>query len=391
MAVGPPAPNLAVSRAVASDVPGVVAPVSRPGASRLVFALGIAPLVLLAVVSIVTFVDGLNPGSIGFDFRGAYLSAAHAILNGESPYPPVEGPALASQTAYVYPPLLAYLAVPFTVLPESVAAILAVLGVGALLVGTLVVLQVRDWRCYAAMLLWAPTTNAMHMASASALVAFAAALAWRYRSTTWPLAASIGLATATKVILWPLLVWTLATRRVRPAAYALLIGGGATFVAWAGLGFAGLQSYPAMLRRLADLEAAESYSVVGALTSLGFGEGVSRIAAVLLGLALLACCAVLGRRGEDLRSFALALAASLALTPIVWLHYLVLLLVPLAIARPRFSAIWLVPLLLWLTPLNGNGESIQPFLPALVVAAVIAVVLAGGDSKQPRSSTAVAQ
>ena len=100
---------------------------------------------------------------------------------------------------------------------------------------------------------------------------------------------------------------------------------------------------------------------------------------------------MLGRRGEDLRSFTLALAASLALTPIVWLHYLVLLLVPLAIARPRFSAIWLVPLLLWLTPLNGNGESIQPFLPALVVAAVIAVVLAGGDSKQPRSSTAVVQ
>ena len=75
----------------------------------------------------------------------------------------------------------------------------------------------------------------------------------------------------------------------------------------------------------------------------------------------------------------------------MWLHYLVLLLVPLAIARPRFSAIWLVPLLLWLTPLNGNGESIQPFLPALVVAAVIAVVLTGGDSKQPRSPTAVAR
>ena len=93
-----------------------------PRIGRLAFALGIAPLVVLALVSIVTFVDGLNTGSIGFDFRGAYLSAAHAILDGESPYPPVEGPALASQTAYVYPPLLAYLVVPFTVLPEAVAS-----------------------------------------------------------------------------------------------------------------------------------------------------------------------------------------------------------------------------------------------------------------------------
>jgi len=358
-------------------------------AGRLAFGLGIAPLVLLAVVSMATFVDGLNPGSIGFDFRGAYLSAAHAIVDGESPYPPVEGPALASQTAYVYPPLLAYLVIPFTILPESVAAILAVLGVAALLAATLVVLRVSDWRCYAAVLLWAPTTNALHMASASALVAFAAALAWRYRSTTWPLAASLGFGVAAKVILWPLLVWTFATRRLRATAYALLIGGVSTLVAWAGLGFAGLESYPAMLRRLADLEAGESYSVVGAMTSVGFGDGAARLLAVLIGLTLLVGCVVLARRGDDLRSFTLALAASLALTPIVWLHYLVLLLVPLAIARPRFSAIWLVPLLLWLTPLNGNGESIQPFLPALVVAAVLAVVLTGESPKEARPSTAV--
>ena len=384
-----------MSGAVASGAPGppgVATPVTPPRAGRLVLALGVAPLVLLAVVSIVTFVDGLNPGSVGFDFRGAYLSAAHAILDEESPYPPVEGPALASQTGYVYPPLLAYLVVPFTVLPETVAAILAVLCVAALLAATLVVLRVRDWRCYAAVLLWAPTTNALHMASASAVIAFAAALAWRYRSTTWPLAASIGLAAAIKVILWPLLVWTLATRRLRPTAYALLIGGGVTLVAWAGLGFAGLERYPAMLRRLADLEAGDSYSLVGAMSTLGFGDGAARLVAVLFGVVLLAGCVVFGRRGDDLRSFTLALAASLALTPIVWLHYLVLLLVPLAIARPRYSAIWLVPLLLWLTPLNGNGESIQPFLPALVVAAVIAVVLTGSDAKHaPPPPTAVAR
>ena len=383
-----------MSRAVAPGAPsppGVVTQVTPPRVGLIALIVGSAPLVLLAVVSIVTFVDGLNPGSVGFDFRGAYLSGAHAILDGESPYPPVEGPALASQTGYVYPPLLAYLVVPFTFLPESVAAILAVLGVAALVAASLVVLRVRDWRCYAAVLLWAPTTNALHMASASALITFAAALAWRYRSTTWPLAASIGLGVATKVILWPLLVWTLATRRVRPTVYALLIGGGVTLVAWAGLGFAGLERYPAMVRRLAELEATDSYSLVGAMSALGLGDGAARLLAVLFGVALVAGCAVFGRRGDDLRSFTLALAASLALTPIVWLHYLVLLLVPLAIARPRFSAIWLVPLLLWLTPLNGNGESIQPFLPVLVVAAVIAVALTGNDPKRASPSAVEAR
>lgn len=372
-----------MSRAFASSP--AVAVSARP--PRVLYLLGLAPLVTLAVVSLVTFVDGLNPGSIGFDFRGAFLSAGHAIMDGESPYPPVEGPELASQTAYVYPPLLAYLVIPFTLVPESAAAVLAVLGVAALLGGALYVLGVRDVRCFAAVGLWAPTTNALHMASSSALLAFAAALAWRYRWTTWPLALSMGLAVATKLILWPLLVWTLATRRLRPTMYAVLVGAGVTFVAWVGLGFDGLERYPAMLRRLADLEAAESYSLVGAADALGLGDVAGRVVAVLVGVALIAGCVLAARRGDDFRSFTLALAAALALTPIVWLHYLVLLIVPLAVARPRFSAIWLLPLLLWLTPLNGNGEAIQPLLPLLVAAAVIAVVV---TDRSPRTSAETA-
>jgi hypothetical protein len=79
----------------------------------------------------------------------------------------------------------------------------------------------------------------------------------------------------------------------------------------------------------------------------------------------------------------------LAFSPIVWLHYLVLLLVPLAIARPRFSAVWLLPLLLWLTPLNGNGELIQPLLPALVAAAVIVLCLVQPETqREPRALVA---
>jgi hypothetical protein len=36
------------------------------------------------------------------------------------------------------------------------------------------------------------------------------------------------------------------------------------------------------------------------------------------------------------------LAAALVMTPILWLHYLVLLAVPIALARPRLSPLWLV-------------------------------------------------
>lgn len=350
-------------------------PVGPARAGRLAYALGIAPLVLLALISIVTFVDGLEPGSVGFDFRGAYLRAAEEIVSGESPYPPVEGFELASHNAYVYPPLLAFALVPFTVLPAGVAAALAVVGVALLLVATLWVLGVRDWRCYATAFLWAPTVNALHMGSSSALLALAAALAWRYRAAVWPSALAIGLGVATKLILWPLLVWTLATRRVRTTVLAVLAGSVVTLGLWAVIGFDGLTRYPAMLRRLAALEAEDSYSLVGAFAGVGLDGALARVLAIAVGIVVLAGCVLYARRGDDARSFALALAAGLAFSPIVWLHYFVLLLVPLAIARPRFSAVWLLPLLLWLTPLNGNGEAVQPLLPSLVAASVFAVAV----------------
>jgi alpha-1,2-mannosyltransferase len=346
-----------------------------PPVVRVAYLVGIVVVIALAVVSIVTFVEGLNPGAVAFDFRGAFLPAAHDVRGGESPYPPVEGPALASQTAYVYPPLLAYALIPFTIVSQTAAIVLAVIGVAVLLVATLAVLGVRDWRCYAAMFLWAPTVNELHTASASVLVTFAAALAWRYRATVVPLGITVGLGIATKVILWPLLVWTAATSRLRATGLAAVVGGGITLLLWSLLEFDGLERYPAMLRRLAELEAEESYSLLGAFAALGLGDVAARIFASAIGVALLAACIAFARRGDDFRSFTFAVAASLALTPIVWLHYLVLLLVPLAIARPRFSAVWLMPLLLFLTPLNGNGESIQPLLPALVAAAVITLIL----------------
>ena len=143
-----------------------------------------------------------------------------------------------------------------------------------------------------------------------------------------------------------------------------------------------------MLRRLAALEAEESYSLVGAAGALGVGDAAARVAALLIGSALVIAVVVFARRGDDFRSFTLALAAALAFTPIVWLHYLVLLLVPLAIARPRFSAVWLLPLLLWLTPLNGNGESIQPLLPALVAAIVVVLTLVEPE-REPGTDSAL--
>jgi hypothetical protein len=63
----------------------------------------------------------------------------------------------------------------------------------------------------------------------------------------------------------------------------------------------------------------------------------------------------------------LALAAALVLSPIVWRHFFVLLMVPLALSRPRFDAVWLIPIGLWVGDGTLNGA---PWQTASVLALV---------------------
>ena len=350
--------------------------------------LGVVPVVFVGFF----LVASLAHESLAYDFRHAYLPAAHAVLEGESPYPALDDPELAGETAYVYPPPLAYVLIPLTPLSENAASVIAAILAIELLVGTLLVLGIRDWRCYGAALLWAPTVNAVHVASSSLLLGFAAALAWRYRATVWPLAASIGLAIAVKLLLWPLLVWTLATRRLRASVWAAAIGCAVVLGSWSALGFEDLTRYPSLLRKLAELEAESSYSLVAVSATLGLGDVAARAVGIAAGVILVAAVVFYARRGDDFRAFTCGLAAALAFTPILWQHYLVLLLVPLAAARPRFSGIWLIPALLWLAPREDNGEGIQTLLPALVAAVLVALLLRSQPGTHPaRTSPAGAR
>ena len=46
----------------------------------------------------------------------------------------------------------------------------------------------------------------------------------------------------------------------------------------------------------------------------------------------------------------LAVALMLVASPLVWSHYFVLLLVPLALARPRLDAVWFAAVAMWICP-----------------------------------------
>jgi hypothetical protein len=328
---------------------------------------------------------GLDPP---YDFS-VFLSAAEAVRHGDSPYVDPSSVHAGGPAPYVYPPLLAVLVVPFTALPHelagsSVPGMVFSLLLVASIVGTLLVLGVRDWRCYPVALLYPPSLENVELGAIGPLLALLVALAWRYRDRVAAGGVAAGGAIVLKVFLWPLVLWLAATRRWRPAAIAVTVAAGLALLSWLAIGFAGIADYPALVRKLSDLEAESSYSAVADLRALGVPGAASQALTFVLGAVLLALAWRVARtdaRDGDRRSLTLVLAAALVLTPILWLHYLVLLVVPIALARPRLSGLWFAPLALTVFEIldwyrgwpDGEGRSLASV--ALVVALVFALAL----------------
>jgi hypothetical protein len=114
---------------------------------------------------------------------------------------------------------------------------------------------------------------------------------------------------------------------------------------------------------------------VGIAEEFGLEPLFGKALIVLAGVGLLVGCVLYARREDDARAFTCAVAATLAVSPIVWLHYLVALLVPMAILRPRFTWLWLLPVLLWISPKPGYAEGYETLGPAVVAAVVVVLLL----------------
>jgi alpha-1,2-mannosyltransferase len=298
-------------------------------------------------------------------FRGAARSALH----GTSPYPAADPSALVHNDRFVYPPITALLVSPLAALPDLAGRGLVLLFALACVPLALRLLGVRDWRCYGLALLTAPVLDTVSLGALSSAMLLGVAAAWRYRDRPSVAAPVTALTAVAKLFAWPLFVWLLATRRVRTAtaaagvAVVLLVGG------WAAIGFAGLRSYPHLLRVLSRVEAVESYSLVGLFRL----EGTAATALTALLVLVVVVAVVLAARGPDAdrRAFGVAVAGALLATPVLWLHYFVLLFVPIALTRPRLSALWFAPLAFWVTPLAHSDGSVWRACFALAVATLI--------------------
>ena len=298
--------------------------------------LGALPLFMLVLVVYGEYASN----DVAIDFHNVFYPAAQDVLDGVSPYVEAADPL----TAYVYTPLLAFLVTPFTVLPLAVAEVVASLILMACFVSTPYVIGVRDWRVVGAMLLWPPFVSGLQTANVTFLLCFLCALTWRWRDRRLRPGFAIGMAIALKLVLWPVAVWLLVSRRLASFFAASLMAVVAVLLV---LPFDTLGAFVGMLREHGELFDGESYTVYAFLAGLGMPDLAAR--AVWLGMGL-------GLLGFGRRNFILCIAASLALSPIVWLHYFALLVIPLAVAAAPLW-VWLLPVLLWFAPGMANGDS----------------------------------
>jgi hypothetical protein len=348
-------------------------------------AFGVAPLVTTAFVLYVA----VRGHAFAVDFHNGEWPAGVRLLHGLSPYFDPNSAAVLSAgaphpavTPMVYPALGALLCAAFALLPHTAADVAFTCLDVASVVVALHMLKVRDWRVYGVAFMWAPVVSGWQTANVTLLLVGGAAAMWRFRDRPALSGVILALLVSVKLILWPLALWLLATRRYVGLAWALGTGVLVNVLAWAAVGFGELPRYLAVLRSFERAGERRAYSVVG----LALQMGASRTSATALGIGLAlpvaAICFRAGRKGRDRICFSLCIAVALLATPIIWLHYFALFLVPLAIARPRLSPVWVLPVALLICPPTS------PAIWQIAFATAVAGVLMASALRAPSASRA---
>jgi hypothetical protein len=309
----------------------------------LLFAVPVAFAVLLA------FVGYGNSWPIGFDFRGTLWEPARALIDGLPIYPDPTREAVLVGNPAVYPPVFILASIPLALMPATVAAWVWLCVLGAVLLGSMWILGIRDWRCLVLAVTSPVVVHGLWYGNLTVFLALPLALAWRYRDRARIAGIAVGVAIAAKLFVWPLVVWLLLTRRFRAAAWA--VGSSVVIVlgAWALVGFHGLRDYPTLLRAVDDVYAVRSLSISTVAGALGASVPAAVAVAAVAGLACLALAAWLVRQPDgDRRAFAIVVAACILSSPIVWPNYAALLFVPIAITWPRLALPWFFGYAVWL-------------------------------------------
>jgi hypothetical protein len=306
----------------------------------------------VGVIAIAYIGFGLSVASttLGCDYS-TYADAATRHLNGEALYP--AGVARTGECGlYQYPPPFLLFVLPFVALGAAGLWVWIAASTTAFAVAC-AILPVRPWIRIAIFLLGAmgwPLIFGLRIGQVVPFLFLLSALGWRWLDRPGPLGLVVGIGTIVKVQPGLVIAWLVLRLNLRAAAAAIAT---IAVIGVAGL-VVGLGDLPTFLRVLGQISSAtdlpSNYAIGASAHRLGLDLPSAGILQAVNTVAMLGLVVVAARWMPKVPGYLLVVTISQIVSPIVWTHYALALLLPVAwLLERRQWWILIVPLShLWL-------------------------------------------
>ncbi|HEY7736741.1 MAG TPA: glycosyltransferase family 87 protein [Candidatus Limnocylindrales bacterium] len=361
-------------------------PISRAGLAAAL--LPVAAIATFALVVGATLFAGAAAGTLGYDYL-AYDAAARRLLAGQPLYD------TSFQTSgtfglFYYPPPFILIVLPFTLLPASAAtwawigALVACFAAGVVLLP--VSTRVRWLIVLAAAIQW-PFAYALKLGQVGPLLFLCFAVGWRWLDRALPLGGGIAVGALVKIQPALLIVWAALSGRRRAAGVAVAIGLVVALVTTLLTGFGAWFDFADLVRRVSDPITTPKNLTPGAVAyQLGLERGAAAGIQLAATVAVLGLVVVSARRSPAAASFLVAVIASQLVSPILWDHYAMLILLPVAWLLERRQWWALLGPVLTSVPLFGLVPP-AGYLATLVVACLAPWLVSLRASASPAPPT----
>jgi len=341
-------------------------------------SLAAAALPVLALATFVTFTGvtlAVAGDTLGYDFL-AYHAAAQRLLDGRPLYD-MSFQGAGGFGLFYYPPFFAPLILPFGLLDGSIATwawIAGSLAAFALGVALLPVARSTRWLVVLLAGLSWPFVYAVKLGQVGPLLFLVLAVGWRWLDRPTAIGASGAIGAAVKLQPGLVLAWALVTRRWRAATIGVAMLVALAVAATLLAGPAAWADFVTLIGRVGDPIETERNLTPGAVA---FQLGAPGSVAAALQVAAMAVVVVVWlfacMRGSPVSSYLVTVVASQLLSPILWDHYAMLLLLPVAWLWERGHR-WAagVPLATSTMLIGITPGWIYPLAFAIVLLAVVA-------------------
>jgi hypothetical protein len=352
------------------DAPARLARTALPVLASLSFATGVAATLAVA------------GDTLAYDFR-AYHGAITRVIEGDRLYD-MSFTESGGFGLFYYPPTFAPLLLPWALVAEPYASWTWIaLSIAAFLAGVAILPVARSVRWWVLLLagLSFPFVYGLKLGQVGPILFLTFAVGWRWLDAPGRLGTSAAVGAAIKVQPAVLFVWALVTRRYRAVAVGAAVLTVLALVASAMAGVDAWTDFLVLLRAVSDPITTPHNFTPGAVAyQLGVAPPAATALQVLSTAAVVALVLAAIRWATDEASFLVTVVASQLVSPILWDHYAMLLLLPVAylLAAGRWWGL-AIPLATSL-PLVGVTPPIT--YPLVFWIALVAVLVVGVKARR---------